>query len=90
MKINDGFVIKEVGKDFVIIAVGKRASQFNGMIALNETGKDMFEIMQKGDFSRDSVLDGLSKIYSDFDREKVACQVDKFIFELIKVNVINE
>ena len=35
MKLKDGFVLHELGGNTVVVAVDKRAEEFNGMITLN-------------------------------------------------------
>lgn len=38
MKIKDGFVLRTVGGVDVIVAVGKRTKEINGVMTLNKTG----------------------------------------------------
>ena len=38
MKIKNGFVIRSVGGENVVVPVGEMSKQFHGMINLNETG----------------------------------------------------
>lgn len=46
MKIKDGFVIRRVGDSFVVVATGKAAESFKGMITLNGTAALVWEDMQ--------------------------------------------
>ena len=39
MKIKDGFMLRKVGGQNVVVAVGKASRDFNGIIRLNDTGK---------------------------------------------------
>lgn len=89
MKVKDGFILREVGSGFVVVAVGKRASEFNGMISLNETAKVVFEMLQKG-ATREELYNGLMAEFKDLTKEKAKSDVDKFVDALIKVNVIDE
>ena len=43
MKIKDGFMIREVAGSYVVVPVGKRADEFNGMVHWNETGSFLLE-----------------------------------------------
>lgn len=38
MKIKEGFVLREVANNYVVVPTGKASINFNGMITLNETG----------------------------------------------------
>lgn len=48
MKIKEGFVLREVSGQAVVIAVGKASESFHGMINLNETGKDIWQGIEAG------------------------------------------
>ncbi len=89
MKIKDGFILREVGSGYVVVAIGKRASEFNGMISLNETAKVVFEMLVKG-ATREELYKGLMAEFIDLTEEKAKSDVDEFVDTLIKVNVIDE
>ena len=36
MKVKNGFILRKVGKQFVVAATGEASKNFNGMIRLNE------------------------------------------------------
>ena len=38
MKIKEGFILREVAGNYIVVAVGSAVKQFNGVITLNETG----------------------------------------------------
>lgn len=48
MKMKDGFVMREVAGQYVVIAIGEASKTFHGMIKLNSTGKDIWEALQEG------------------------------------------
>ncbi len=89
MKVKEGFILREVGSGFVVVSVGKRASEFNGMISLNETAKFVFEMLLTG-ATREELYKGLMAEFKDLTEEKAKDDVDKFVDALIKVNVIDE
>ena len=43
MKIKDGFMLRKVGGQNVVVAVGKASRDFNGIIRLNDTGRFLWE-----------------------------------------------
>lgn len=38
MKIKEGYLLREVANNYVVVPTGKAALDFSGMISLNETG----------------------------------------------------
>ena len=38
MKIKQGFMLREVAGNYVVVAVGEASKKFNGVINLNESG----------------------------------------------------
>lgn len=43
MKIKDGFMLRKVGGQYVVVALGEASRSFNGIIRLNESGKFLWE-----------------------------------------------
>ena len=48
MRIKDGFVLRQVAGQFVVIATGEASRNFHGMIKLNQTGADVWNGIAKG------------------------------------------
>ena len=48
MKIKDGFMLRKVGGQSVVVAIGDASKSFNGIIRLNETGGLMWNALSKG------------------------------------------
>ena len=48
MKVKDGFILRKVGRQFVVAATGEASKNFNGMLRLNEEAAFAFELLQKG------------------------------------------
>ena len=88
MKIKEGFMLREVAGSYVVVAVGKRSEQFNGMVNMNETGAFLWKLVEKG-ASREELLDGLLQAY-EVEPEKAAQDVDKFISILQKNDFTEE
>ena len=65
MKIKDGFILREVANQTIIIAVGEASKIFNGMINLNRTAKDIWCFVQEGLDVEDIVLEMKKKYNAD-------------------------
>lgn len=48
MKIKEGFVLRQVVDNFVVVAVGNSVFDFSGMTTLNETGAFFWHELEKG------------------------------------------
>ena len=48
MKINEGFVLRKVGKDQVVVAIGEASARLNGLIKLNGTGVELWKQLEQG------------------------------------------
>ncbi len=48
MKIKQGFILREVAGNYIVVAVGNAVKDFNGVINLNETGAYLWKKLQDG------------------------------------------
>ena len=72
MKTRDGFVLREIGGNHVVVAVGDAVKIFNGMIQLNETGAFLWKQLSVG-----AELDELvEKTTQEFKVEKDVAEKD--------------
>ena len=81
MKIKDGFVLRQVGGTYVVVAVGLQTLDFKGMIRLNETGAFLWEQLSKTDCSKEQLVDCMTAEY-DVDGQTAAADVDVFVQSL--------
>lgn len=87
MKIREGFILRDVaGKSFVV-ATGALSAEFQAMITLNETGRFIWELLEKG-AERDEVVKAICDAYEVEDKSVVEGDVDLFIEKLKKDNII--
>ncbi len=57
MKIKDGFVLRDIAGDTVVIATGELSKTFHGMIKLNSTGKEIWQILSSGDVTEEYIIE---------------------------------
>lgn len=48
MKINSGFILRKVGTDHVVVAVGEASKAFHGMIKLNDSAAYIWKQIEAG------------------------------------------
>lgn len=76
MKIKDGFILRKVGGQNVVVAVGERSRNFNGIIRLNETGTFLWDILAGG-----SDEDGLTAaLLEEYDVDEGSARNDVCAF----------
>ena len=88
MKIKDGFILREVAGSHVVLAVGKRAKEFNGVINLSGSAVEIWKLLEK-DTTSDLVVSGLKEIY-DIDEQTLKADVLAFIGKLGEAGLLDE
>ena len=88
MKVRDGFILREVGDQPVVVAVGGASQYFNGMVKLNASGKFLFEQL-KDDKSEDDLVKAMTEKY-EVDEETARKDVQSFVETLVKPGIIEE
>ena len=80
MKIKDGFVVRDIMGQCVVVATGEASQDFSGMIKLNDTGKVIWEGVASGK-SEDEIVDFIVSKY-DVEKDRAKTSVKKFIDEM--------
>lgn len=86
MKIKDGFILREVAGNFIIVAIGEAAKAFNGVINLNETGAFMWRVLEKG-CDKEGLKQAILNEY-DVSEEIADRDAEKFITKLTEAGLI--
>lgn len=87
MKIKEGFVLREVAGQAVVIAVGEASKTFHGMINLNGTGKRIWEGVEQGK-TKEEIANQLSKDY-EVEYEKALQDTEKMLTKMQDTGVID-
>ena len=66
MKIKSGFMLRSIAGCKIVVAVGKRTSEFQGIINLNDTGAFLWERLEQG-ASEDELVNAILEAYTDVD-----------------------
>lgn len=77
MRIKDGFVLRDVAGQTVVIATGEASRSFHGMVMLNGTGRVIWEGLSRGD-GADAIAQELVRTY-DVDLETAQRDVASFV-----------
>lgn len=86
MKIKDGFIVREVAGQNIVVAVGETSETFSGMIRLNETGRLLWDKLSQG-CDEDALVNAVVEEY-DVDEKTARADAKKFIKTLLEVGVL--
>ena len=86
MKIKNDFIVKEISGSTVVIPVGNRVADFNGMLKLNETGVFLFNLL-KNDTTIEALVYSLVNEY-EVTKEKANEDVITFVNKLKEADII--
>ena len=88
MRVDSGFVLREIAGDYVIIPTGKIVLTFNGLITVNEVGASIWNMLQK-EVTFEEVVKGILDEYEV--EESVARQdVEEFLKRLEENRILIE
>lgn len=77
MKIKEGFLLRNVAGNNVVVPIGQATLDFNGMMSLNDTGAFLFSKMIEGT-TREKLIKELMAEYG-IDEQLAQKDVDTFI-----------
>ena len=87
MKLKEGFALRPVADTWVVMPLGEKSVDFNGMLTLNDTGAVLWQALEKGG-DRDALVDALVAEY-DVSREAVTDDVDAFLAKLVEAGCLD-
>ncbi len=87
MKIKNGFVLRDVCGEQVIMGEGIGALDFGRLLSLNETAAFLWKIAQAGDFTVESLANKLCEEY-DVALEQAKTDIAAIIKEWQTVGVV--
>lgn len=88
MKLKNGFMSREVAGQWVVVPLGERVVEFNGIMTLSESGALLWKALEK-DVSEEELVQAVLKEYS-IDEETAKNDVHEFILTLIKKGLIEQ
>ena len=86
MKLKDGFILRKVGRQYVVAATGAASKDFNGMIRLDESGAYAFELLKK-EITEQELLSALAEKYT-MEETALCPALDYFLAKLKEANAL--
>ena len=78
LKTKKGFLLRKLGAEYMVVAIGEASRSFNGMIRMNETGAFYWKELEKG-ASEDDLVSRTMERFTDVDEASVREDVKAFL-----------
>lgn len=78
LKPKNGFILRKLGAEYMMVALGEASKNFNGMIRMNETGAFYWKELEKGTTEEDLVAKTLER-FQGLDQETARHDVKEFL-----------
>ncbi len=88
MKRKDDFVLQNVGGEYILVPIGQRVLDLNGIITLNSTGHYIWELLSEHR-SEDELIAGVVKHF-DVDPEQARGDIKIFLEEISRMGMLEE
>lgn len=88
MRIKDGYVLRPVAGNNVVIAIGQEAINFNGIVTINGAGAFLWEKLLK-ETTEEEMLKALLGEY-DIDEETAKKDINEFLDKLREAELLCE
>ncbi|MBQ5398394.1 MAG: PqqD family protein [Ruminococcus sp.] len=87
MKIKDGFMLRQFGDDYIVVAVGDGSEDFNKLITLNSVGEFIYTQLKK-DMTKEELTEAVIDKY-EVERSVAERDIDVFLENLEKAGLLD-
>jgi len=86
MKIKEGFMLRKIADNNIVVAIGKATLDFSGLITLNSSGAFLWSLMQD-DITIDEMAEKMCGLY-EVDFETAKSDIDDFVSKLKGAGIV--
>lgn len=86
VKVKKGFILRKVGRQFVVAATGEESRNFHGMIRLNKEAAYAFDLLRE-DMTEEELIAALVEKYAA-DEAEVRADVAYFLGKLKEADAL--
>ncbi|GIM28729.1 hypothetical protein CPJCM30710_13950 [Clostridium polyendosporum] len=72
MRIKKGFILREVADSWIVVPIGERVVEFNGLMTLSESGALLWRNLEKGS----DINELVSSILEEYDIDEATTRAD--------------
>ena len=88
LKAKKGFLLRKLGTEYMVVAIGEASKSFNGMIRMNETGAFYWKELEKGT-TEDELVAKTMERFTDVKEETARQDVHAFL-QSISIAIDND
>lgn len=88
MKRKEGFILRQMGSQYVAVAVGEVSKEFNGLVRMNGSGAFLWECLAENQ-SNEQLIQALMEKY-EIEEEEATDGVEIFLTEIRKAGLLYE
>lgn len=88
LKTKKGFLLRKLGEEYMVVAIGEASKAFNGMIRLNETGAFYWKELEKGITEEQLAVKSMER-FEGLDEDTARRDLKEFL-ETISVALEND
>lgn len=88
MKIKDGFVLRNVVDEYMVMPTGENIAEFEGAVVLNEVSAMLFKLLEKST-SREDLLTAMLNQY-DVDEETASTDLDEVLETFEQIGLLEK
>lgn len=87
MKIKEGFLIREIAGLWMVVPLGQRVVEFNGLMMLSESSVMLWRLLETGAEKEDLMQLLLSEY--EIDAETAKTDIEEFLGDLRKIGLLD-
>ena len=88
MKIKDGFVLRNVVDEYMVMPTGENIAEFEGAVVLNEVSAMLYKLLEKST-SREDLLTAMLNQY-DVDEETALTDLDEVLETFEQIGLLEK
>ncbi|MGN6713102.1 PqqD family protein [Anaerocolumna jejuensis] len=89
MKIKEGFLLREIAGSYVVVPIGQRVIDFNGLMSLNETGALLWSKLEKEVRTINELVTLLCENYL-VEEDRARVDIEAFINKITERGLIED
>ncbi len=89
MKIKEGFILRQVAGQHIVMPLGQKSLDFNCAITLNESGAFLWSALEAGAKNKDELLNKMMDEY-DVNSNTALNDIETFLSKLKENNLLDE
>lgn len=81
MKIKNGFLLRNLGDEHMVVAIGEAGLNFSGLIRLNDTGAWLWNQL-KEEISEEALVERMCENFENLDHKTAQADLKEFLMHI--------